>query len=142
MKMLLKENIRAKNADPVTIVKLRIQEIYSAPPGSVSIAPEQVLETISDLFTNNDWHDIFIVSEEKSIVQYAREARLNKLKEFLVYTDFSTDDICRQLHYYSIEEMETDLLEQTGLNFSFYRSLKKQKETLKRKSGFNNINQN
>ncbi len=142
MKMLLKENIRAKNADPVTIVKLRIQEIYSAPPGSVSIAPEQVLETISDLFTNNDWHDIFIVSEEKSIVQYAREARLNKLKEFLVYTDFSTDDICRQLHYYSIEEMETDLLEQTGLNFSFYRSLKKQKETLKRKSGFNKINRN
>lgn len=142
MNMLLKENIRAKHSDPVTIVKLRIQEIYSAPPGSVSIAPEQVLETISDLFTNNDWHDIFIVSEEKSIVQYAREARLNKLKEFLVYTDFSTDNICRQLHYYSIEEMETDLLEQTGLNFSFYRSLKKQKETLKRKSGFNKINQN
>ncbi len=142
MNMLLKENIRAKHSDPVTIVKLRIQEIYSAPPGSVSIAPEQVLETISDLFTNNDWHDIFIVSEEKSIVQYAREARLNKLKEFLVYTDFSTDNICRQLHYYSIEEMETDLLEQTGLNFSFYRSLKKQKETLKRKSGFNKINRN
>ena len=103
--------------------------------------PEQVVETISDLFTNNDWHDIFIVNEEKSIVQYAREARLNKLKEFLVYTDFSTVDICRQLHYSSVEEMETDLLEQTGLNFSFYRSLKKQKETLKRKSGLNKINQ-
>ena len=140
--MLLKENNRAKNSDPVTIVKLRIQEIYSTPPGSGSIVPEQVLETISDLFTNNDWHDIFIVNEEKSIVQYAREARLNKLKEFLVYTDFSTGDICRQLHYSSVEEMETDLLEQTGLNFSFYRSLKEQKETLKRKSGFNKINQN
>lgn len=142
MKMLLKENIRAKSSDPIKIVKLRIQEIYSTPPGSGSIAPEQVLDAISDLFINDDWYDIFIVSEEKSIVQYAREARLNKLKEFLVYTDFSTVDICQQLHYSSVEEMETDLLDQTGLNFSFYLDLKKQKANLMQMSGVNKINQN
>lgn len=140
--MLLKENTSAKNTDPIKIVKLRIQEIYSTPRGLASIAPEQVLDAVNDRYINDDWHDIFVLSEEKSVIQYAREVRLNKLKEFLVYTDFSTGDICRQLHYFSVEQMEKDLLDQTGLNLSFYRNLKKQKETLKRKSGFNKINQN
>ena len=140
--MLLKENTRAKNTDPIKIVKLRIQEIYSTPRGLASIAPEQVLDAVNDRYINDDWHDIFAMSEEKSVIQYAREVRLNKLKEFLVYTDFSTGDICWQLHYFSVEQMEKDLLDQTGLNLSFYRNLKKQKETLKRKSSFNKINQN
>ena len=140
--MLRKENTRAKNTDSIKIVKLRIQEIYSTPRGLASIAPEQVLDAVNDRYINDDWHDIFVLSEEKSVIQYAREVRLNKLKEFLVYTDFSTGDICRQLHYFSVKEMEKDLLDQTGLNLSFYRNLKKQKETLKRKSSFNKINQN
>lgn len=137
-----KENMRAKSPDWIRIVKLRIQEIYSSHPGVDSRAPGKVMDVISDLFVNDDWYDIFICSEERSIVQYAREVRLNKLKELLVYTDFSTDEICRQLHYSSVEEMETDLLDQTGLNISFYRNLKKQKRSLMRMSTFNKINLN
>lgn len=137
-----KENMRAKSPDWIRIVKLRIQEIYSSHPGVDSRAPGKVMDIISDLFVNDDWNDIFICNEERSVLQYAREVRLNKLKELLVYTDFSTAEICRQLHYFSIEEMEADLLDQTGLNLSFYRNLKKQKASLMRKATFNKINLN
>jgi hypothetical protein len=139
--MLIKENQRTEAVDSTTSVRLRIQEIYSLHSSLHSKAPENVMDAIRDLRLKEGWLDEFEWTEQKSVVQFAREIRVNKLKEMLVYTDFSTDHICRQLHYSSVEEMEGDLTDQTGLNLVFYQNLKKQRARLVQKSGLNKIQQ-
>lgn len=56
------------------------------------------------------------------------ELRVNKLKEFIVYTDLTEGEICRKLGYPSISSMKEELYEHTGLTISFFLEIKARKK--------------
>lgn len=71
--------------------------------------------------------DAFIASERKTIEQYIIEYRINKVKEFLVYSSFTLSDIAFRLNFTSIAHLSAQFKQQTGLTPSFFRDIKKQK---------------
>ena len=62
------------------------------------------------------------------------KSRVNKLKELLVYSDLNEQQICREIGYASIQEMKEELWQHTGLQISFYKELKAQKEYLQNRT--------
>ncbi|RFS21321.1 hypothetical protein DVR12_15580 [Chitinophaga silvatica] len=75
----------------------------------------------------------FIDKYEKTFENYAKEVRVNKVKELLVYTNLDLPVIARKLGYFSVKIMSADLMQVTGLPISFFQNIKQQKEdTIKR----------
>jgi AraC family transcriptional regulator len=71
--------------------------------------------------------DAFIATEKKTIEQYIIEYRINKVKEFLVYSNLTLSDIAFKLNFNSVAHLSTQFKQQTGLTPSFFRDIKKQK---------------
>jgi len=135
--MLSSENIKGTSLDKIAQVKLSIQRMYSGHTASCLDNAERKLCKLkrklcklNDLNIDNNLVEVFFCNEGKTIDQYAMEVRLNKVKELLVYTSLSVESICQKLHYLSVDEMEFELLQQTGLRISFFHDLKKQKAIL------------
>jgi hypothetical protein len=63
--------------------------------------------------------------------------RVNKLKELLVYTNLNEEEICREIGYPSIQAMNEELWNLTGLKVSFYKELKASKENLQNRQYHN-----
>ncbi|MBV8255146.1 MAG: helix-turn-helix transcriptional regulator [Chitinophaga sp.] len=80
----------------------------------LSVSPEEVAPWFVDRY-------------EKTIQQYAMEVRVNKVKELLVYTDLSLNEIACKLGYTSMEMMSEELIQLTGLPISFFQNIKLQK---------------
>lgn len=71
--------------------------------------------------------DAFIASEKKTIEQYIIDYRINKVKEFLVYSNFTLSDIAFKLNFTSMAHLSAQFKQQTGLTPSFFRDIRKQK---------------
>ncbi len=123
-----------KDAEKITRIKLHIQRMYSLYNVMKCIAPEKIFTDLKELNIDAKIKAQFICSEGKSIVQYAIEARVNTMKELLVYTSLSLEEICKQLQYASIAEMESELFNQTGLTIPFFTNLKHVKASLAQKA--------
>lgn len=74
--------------------------------------------------------DIFISIEHKTLEQYIIEFRINKVKEFLVYSGLTLADISFKLNFSSVAHLSTQFKQQTGLTPSFFRSIKDQKAAI------------
>lgn len=111
-------------------VKFHIQRMYSAHTDSLIEVSEKKVFDLNDLDIGEDLVEIFFYAEGKTVAQYAKEIRVNQVKELLVYTNLPPSDISKKLHYCSVNEMEEELLQQTGLRISFFQDLKKQKAAL------------
>lgn len=72
--------------------------------------------------------DIFIAMENKTLEQYIIEFRINKVKEFLVYSTLTLADIAFRLNFNSVAHLSTQFKQQTGLTASYFREVKKQKD--------------
>ncbi len=71
--------------------------------------------------------DAFIAAEKKTIEQYIIDFRINRVKEFLVYTTLTLSDIAFKLNFNSVAHLSTQFKQQTGLTPSFFKEIKKQK---------------
>lgn len=71
--------------------------------------------------------EAFISIEKKTIEQYVIEYRINKVKEWLVYTNFTLADIAFKLNYNSVAHLSTQFKQRTGLTPSFFKKIKNQK---------------
>jgi AraC family transcriptional regulator len=71
--------------------------------------------------------DNFIAIEKKTIEQYLIDFRINKVKEFLVYSTLTLNDIAFKLNFTSVAHLSTQFKQQTGLTPSFFREIKKEK---------------
>jgi AraC family transcriptional regulator len=71
--------------------------------------------------------DAFIMAEKKTIEQCIIEFRINKVKEFLVYTTLTLSDIAYKLNFNSVAHLSTQFKQQTGLTPSFFKDIKSQK---------------
>jgi AraC-like DNA-binding protein len=75
--------------------------------------------------------DAFIATEKKTIEQYIIQFRINKIKEYLVYTDLTLADIAFRLNFSSVAHLSAQFKQQTGLTPSFFKNIRRQKsETL------------
>lgn len=70
---------------------------------------------------------LFIESEGISIAQYATMIRINKIKELLVYNNFSLHHIALLLQYTDVDTMADELLQQTGLTIDFFLQIRQRK---------------
>ena len=71
--------------------------------------------------------DAFIVTEKKTIERYIIEFRINKIKEYLVYTDLLLAEISNRLNFNSVAHLSAHFKKETGLTPSFFRSIRQQK---------------
>lgn len=71
--------------------------------------------------------DAFIAMEKETIEQYIIQFRINKVKEYLVYSDFTLADIAFKLNFSSVAYLSAQFKQQTGLTPSYFRNIRKQK---------------
>jgi AraC-like DNA-binding protein len=71
--------------------------------------------------------DIFIAMERKTVEQYIIEFRINKVKEFLVYSTLTIADIAYRLNFTSVSHLSAQFKQQVGLPPSFFRAIRNQK---------------
>ena len=71
--------------------------------------------------------DAFIAMEKKTIEQYVTDYRINKVKDFLVYSQLTLSDIAFRLNFNSVAHLSTRFKQVTGLTPSFFREIKRQK---------------
>lgn len=135
--MLSSVNNKGKTAEKIAQVKLYIQRMYSEHADSRFGYAARMPHKLNDLDFDRNLNEEFFNNEGKTIDQYAREMRVNKVKELLVYTSLSEETICQNLHYSSVNEMEYELFQQTGLRINFFQNLQKQKATLAQGSATN-----
>lgn len=75
-------------------------------------------DSISEIFSNN---------EGLTLEKYVIDRRLEKVKEFLVYTDKSLTEISHELGYSSINHLSRQFKEIIGFTPSHYRQIKGEK---------------
>jgi AraC-like DNA-binding protein len=71
--------------------------------------------------------DAFIAKEKKTIEQYIIKYRINKVKEFLVYSSLTLTDIAYKLNFNSVAHLSSQFKQQTGLTPSFFKEVKRSK---------------
>lgn len=71
--------------------------------------------------------EIFISKEKKSIEQHMIHFRINKVKEFLVYTNLTLSDIAFKLNYSSVAHLSSQFKRETGLTPSYFKEIKREK---------------
>lgn len=71
--------------------------------------------------------DAFIATEKKTIEQYVIELRINKIKEYLVYTNLTLADIAFKLNFNSVAHLSAQFKQQTGLTPSFFKNVRRKK---------------
>ena len=59
-----------------------------------------------------------------TIEKYIIEQRTERVKEILIYTDLSLDDIAFKLHYSSVAHLSNQFKKFTGMTPTFFRKLK------------------
>ena len=111
----------------IKAVKALVNEVYSGEfdfPGRFRFA------ALAEVRLNCDYDRIseaFIDIERKNIEQYIIDYRINKVKEYLVYSNYTLSDIAFRLNFNSVAHLSTQFKQQTGLTPSFFKSIKKQK---------------
>ena len=70
--------------------------------------------------------DIFIATEKKSIEQYIIQYRINKTREFLLYSDLTLADIAFKLNFNSASHLSSQFKQYTGLTPSQVRQQKQE----------------
>lgn len=88
-----------------------------------------------ELKTNYDSiSELFSRLEGMTLEKYIISKRLEKVKELLIYTDFSLTEIAYVTGFSSISHLSRQFKELTGLSPSYFKKVKNTKETLSGKS--------
>lgn len=81
---------------------------------------------------------VFSRAEGITLESYIINKRIDKIKEYLVYTDLSLTEIAYLTGYSSIFHLSRQFKEHTSFNPSHYRKIKKEKELLMKQSELKN----
>ena len=74
--------------------------------------------------------DTFIAQEKMMLERYIIDYRINKVKEYLVYSSDTLADIAFKLNFNSVAHLSAQFKQITGLTPSFFKEIKKQKAAL------------
>ena len=68
---------------------------------------------------------LFSLLEHKTLERYIIDYRIERIKEFLVYTSSTLSDIAFRLNYSSVAHLSRQFKQYTGLNPSHFKEIKK-----------------
>ena len=111
----------------VTEVKALVQEVYS---GGFDFPERFRFSQFLKERLNKDYDSIsnsFAALEKKTIEQYVIESRIDKVKEYLVYSNTTLSEIAFRLNFNSTAHLSARFKQQTGLTPSHFKEIKKQK---------------
>ena len=111
-------------------LKNLIAEVYS---GSYDF-PNQM--RFSDLVVSGLHKDyatlsaMFSLHENKTLERYIMDYRIEKIKEYLVYSSLTLSEIAFKLNFSSVPHLSRQFKQYTGLTPSYFRQIKKEKMSL------------
>jgi AraC family transcriptional regulator len=114
-------------AKTVKEVKALVEEVYS---GDYDFPDNFRFSNLVRERWNKDYDtvsDVFIAMEKKTIEQYIIDFKINKVKDYLVYTNLTLADIAFKLNYNSVAHLSAQFKQYTGLTPSYFKEIKKQK---------------
>ncbi|WP_326991029.1 AraC family transcriptional regulator [Chitinophaga sp. 212800010-3] len=123
-----------KKTKLVRDVKSLVDKVYS---GSYDFGDGFRFSDLVSTTLNKDYNDVssvFSESEGVTLEKYIMEYRTEKVKELLVYTDETLSDIAFKLGYSSGAHLSRQFKDQTGLNTSHFKEIRKSKEALSHKA--------
>lgn len=117
------EILKDKNRQLVEKIKAAIHELVYhthdiSKPNNSDFLSQKV--NLSYTTLSNTFSEMQGVTIEKYII----EQRIERVKEMLIYTDFSIDDIAFELHYSSGAHLSNQFKKFTGMTPSFFRKLR------------------
>lgn len=119
-----------KKTKLVREVKNLIDQVYS---GSYDFPDNFRFSEVVSSALNKDYSmisNIFSEAEGVTLEKYIKEYRVEKVKELLVYTDETLSDIAFKLGYSSGAHLSRQFKDQTGLNTSHFKEIRKSKQAL------------
>ena len=107
-------------------IKLLVQEVYNGEydfPNNFNF-----FDLIKSRWNKYDWVvDGFVALEKKTLERYIIDYRINKIKEYLVYSNYTLSEIAFRLNFNSVAHLSKQFKQNTGLTPSFFKDLKQQK---------------
>lgn len=76
----------------------------------------------------------FAKAEGVTLEKYIINRRVNKVKEWLVYSDETLTEIAHRTGYSSVQHLSNQFRQQTGLTPSYFRQVRQQKKTLQQRA--------
>ena len=112
-------------------VKKLVQEVYS---GSYDFPDDFRFSDLIVATFHRDYDTIsglFSLLEHKTLERYIIDFRIEKVKEFLVYSSLSLADIAFKLNYSSVAHLSRQFKQHTGLTTSHFKEIRKEKVKMK-----------
>jgi AraC-like DNA-binding protein len=112
-----------------------IEKIKNAIIELVRYSEEQLKTNLSEHITSQLNHDynylsnLFSEVEGTTIEQYFIAQKIEKVKELLVYDEFSLSEIAMQMNYSSVSHLSKQFKKVTGFTPTYYKQLKERKRT-------------
>jgi len=116
-----------KKTKLVRDVKSLVQKVYS---GNYDFPPDFRFSDVVVTHLNKDYKSVsavFMELENITIERYIIGYRIENVKELLVYTDNTLPDIAFKLGFSSAAHLSRQFREQTGLNTSYFKEIRKSK---------------
>jgi AraC-like DNA-binding protein/copper chaperone CopZ len=111
----------------VNEIKALVAEVYS---GDYDFPDAFRFSNLVRARWNKDYDaisDLFIALEKRTLEQYIIDFRINKVKEYLVYSQYTLADIAFKLNFNSVAHLSAQFKQYTGLTPSYFREIKKKK---------------
>jgi len=123
-----------KRVKLVKSIKALIEEVYS---GHFDFAPGFRFSELASERLQKDYNSItsvFTSLEDTTIEKYIIDFRIEKVKEFLVYTTQTLADISFRLGFSSVAHLSRQFKTVTGFNPSHFREIRNDKQRISDKS--------
>jgi AraC-like DNA-binding protein len=121
--------IENKKEKIVKQVKQLVEEVYS---GNFDFPHHFLFSNLLTSRINKDYNSIsatFSVSQKITIEKYFLDYRIERIKEFLIYTDLTRSDISFKLGFSSVAHLSRQFKTYTGLNPSHFKNIKAESST-------------
>lgn len=115
-------------------IKVLVEEVYG---GDFDFPSEFRFSQLASERLQKDYNTIssvFTSSENTTIEKYVIDFRIEKVKEFLVYTSQTLADISFRLGFSSVAHLSRQFKTVTGFNPSHFRTIRIDKQRISRKS--------
>jgi len=116
-----------KKVKTVNEVKKLVAQVYS---GSYDFPDDFRFSDLVVSVFHKDYDTIsslFSLLEHKTLERFIIDFRIEKVKEFLVYTSYSLSHIAFKLNYSSVAHLSRQFKQHTGLTTSHFRDIQNQK---------------
>lgn len=118
-----------KTSQLIERIKTQITELVSKEVNDLTITLSEYLSSKLQM-DYQTLSDIFARQETQTIEQFYILQKIEKIKELLVYTDLSVQEIAFRMNYASAVNLTTQFKKITGLTPSFFKEIQIEKQNI------------